>query len=116
VIAQMAEEVIVMYLGKIVERADVKTLFNDPKHPYTQELMRSIPKLTRSGINETLATIEGSVPPAYLIPPGCSFHPRCFRAKAGVCDTISPNLTEVGPKHEANCLIYAPDGQPGPAA
>ena len=116
VIAQMAEEVIVMYLGKIVERGDVRTLFNDPKHPYTQELLKSIPKLTRSRSGETLAAIEGSVPPAYLIPPGCSFHPRCSRAKAGVCDTTEPNLVTVDPEHEASCLLYASDGQPGPAA
>ena len=116
VIAQMAEEVIVMYLGKIVEHADVKTLFNDPKHPYTQELLKSIPKLVRSRSEEALATIEGSVPPAYLIPSGCAFHPRCTRARAGVCDVTEPHRVAVGPAHEASCLLYSDDGQPGPAA
>ena len=116
VVAQMAEEVIVMYLGKIVERADVKTLFNDPKHPYTQELLKSIPKLGRSRQTERLAAIAGTVPPAYLTPPGCSFHPRCPSARPGVCDSVVPGEVPIRTGHTVRCLLYSESGQAGPAA
>ena len=116
VIAQMAEEVIVMYLGKIVERANVKTLFNDPKHPYTQELLKSIPKLGRARQTEKLAAIAGAVPPAYLTPPGCSFHPRCPSAREGVCDSVVPGDVAIRAGHGVRCLLYSETGQAGPAA
>jgi len=112
VVAQMAQEVIVMYLGKIVERADVKTLFRDPKHPYTQELLRSIPKLSRGGQNERLTSIRGNVPPPFERPTGCAFHPRCPAFMPGVCDVLDPQPIEFGPGHTASCLLYsdnAPD-------
>ena len=83
VVAQVAEEVIVMYLGKVVERADVKTLFRDPKHPYTQELLKSIPQLSRLKQNERLTSITGNVPPPFVRPSGCPFHPRCPMAMPG---------------------------------
>ena len=107
VVAQMAEEVIVMYLGKVVERADVHTLFRDPKHPYTQELLKSIPQLSRTSQSERLAAISGNVPPPFVRPIGCPFHTRCPKFMSGVCDVIEPQLTTVGARHTASCLLYS---------
>ena len=107
VVAQMAKEVIVMYLGKVVERADVRTLFSDPKHPYTQELLKSIPRLSRTGQTERLAAISGNVPPPFVRPTGCSFHPRCPKFMSGVCDVVEPTLATVGIRHTVSCLLYS---------
>src|SRR5690606_25778089 len=75
VVAEIADEVAVMYLGKIVERADADTIFNAPKHPYTQALLKSIPKIAMK--REELDPIKGMVPNPYRRPEGCTFHPRC---------------------------------------
>lgn len=107
VVAQMAEEVIVMYLGKVMERADVHTLFSDPKHPYTQELLKSIPRLSRTRQTERLAAISGNVPPPFVRPSGCPFHPRCPKFMPGVCDVIEPQLMTVGANHTVSCLLYS---------
>ncbi len=107
VVAQMAQEVIVMYLGKIVERAKVDRLFGEPRHPYTQELLKSIPKLSRQKPTERLAAISGNVPPPFERPSGCPFHPRCPQFIAGLCDVVEPKALEVGPGHTAACLLYA---------
>mgnify|MGYP003768405379 FL=1 len=107
VIAQMAEKVIVMYLGKIVEQGDVASIFNDPKHPYTQELLKSIPKLGRIRSTDKLSVIDGTVPPAYSIPSGCSFHPRCPKFVSGLCEVNDPTPISVGTNHTANCLLYS---------
>lgn len=111
VVAQMSQHIIVMYLGKIVESADVKTLFRDPKHPYTRELLKSIPKLSRTGQTERLAAISGSVPPPFERPTGCPFHPRCPQFMAGTCDAIDPAPVEVGPEHTVSCLLYSEPDQ-----
>src|SRR5690606_35142845 len=76
VVAQLCDEVVVMYLGRVVERANVEDLFYNPKHPYTVSLLRSIPRL---GVNrgQKLEVIKGSVPDPYSRVPGCPFHPRC---------------------------------------
>jgi len=105
VIAEMAEEVIVMYLGKLVERADVYSLFYDPKHPYTQALLRSIPRIGRKS-RERLDTIEGMVPDPYNVPSGCTFHPRCRHFMPGVCDVAEPQLVDVGGGHFVGCFLY----------
>ncbi len=105
VIAEMAQEVIVMYMGKVVERADVYALFYDPKHPYTQALLRSIPKLGRKR-RVRLDTIEGMVPDPYNIPPGCAFHTRCRSFMPGVCDAAEPQLIDVGDGHLVSCFLY----------
>ncbi len=112
VVAQMADEVIVMYLGKVVEQADTKTLFSDPKHPYTQELLRSIPRLSRTKQTERLTAIQGSVPPPFVRPSGCSFHPRCPKAMAGVCDVVEPQRVDVGPTHSVSCLLFSDTPEP----
>lgn len=109
VVAQMAEEVIVMYLGKIVEWTDIKTLFENPKHPYTVELLKSIPRLRRARQQDRLTAIAGSVPSPYVRPSGCPFHPRCPQAVPGMCDTIEPELMQVGERHVVSCLLYDDD-------
>jgi peptide/nickel transport system ATP-binding protein len=112
VIAQMADEVAVMYLGRIVERAPVDELFDDPKHPYTRALMRSIPRLgtPRHG---RLSVIVGSLPSPYAQPAGCPFHPRCPSAMPGVCDVHEPALRPVGQTAAVSCFLYHnPDGSP----
>ncbi|MCI0822082.1 MAG: ABC transporter ATP-binding protein [Chloroflexi bacterium] len=111
VVAQMAEEVIVMYLGKIVEHTDVRTLFKEPKHPYTQELLKSIPRLRRQRQTDRLTAIAGSVPSPYVRPKGCPFHPRCPKFMPGVCDELEPQLTEVGGRHMVSCLLYSEDAK-----
>ncbi len=105
VIAEMAQEVIVMYLGKVVEQADVKTLFREPKHPYTRALMRSIPRLG-DRTRERLQAIEGMVPTPNDMPTGCPFHPRCAEAIPGVCDVQEPPVVDFGQGHTARCLLY----------
>jgi peptide/nickel transport system ATP-binding protein len=109
VIAQMVDYVVVMYLGKVVEVADVDTIFYDPKHPYTQSLLRSIPRLGRKsarGVSSRLTAIRGTVPDPYNIPSGCPFHPRCRKAIAGLCDTKEPPFLDVGADHKVRCVLY----------
>jgi len=107
VIAEMAERVAVMYAGRIVEQAEVKTLFAKPLHPYTQGLMGSIPVLGK--IKEKLDVIPGNVPNLINLPPGCRFAPRC-RARVEyqlkMCTEVEPDLIEVVPAHTARCWLY----------
>ncbi len=102
VVAEMADDVAVMYLGKIVERTDVDTLFYNPQHPYTQSLLDSIPRIGRNV--EDLEVITGSVPNPMNIPRGCPFHTRCREALPGLCDVEVPELKEIEPGHEVSCL------------
>ncbi|MEC1373886.1 ABC transporter ATP-binding protein [Heyndrickxia oleronia] len=104
VVAEMCDEVIVMYAGKIVERTDVDTLFHNPKHPYTELLMNAIPKMDEEV--ETLSTIEGIVPSLQKMPQvGCRFANRCPKAMPE-CKTITPQLAEIEAGHEVSCLLY----------
>jgi len=105
VIAEMTQEVIVMYLGRVVERADVRSLFHNAKHPYTQALLRSIPRIERNR-KTRLETIEGMVPSPFNIPTGCPFHPRCPHAIPGTCDVLDPPTVDVGGGHLVNCVLY----------
>jgi len=109
VVAQMAHKIVVMYLGKIVEMADTRELFDDPKHPYTQELLRSIPKLSRERSTERLNAISGNVPPPFARPSGCTFHPRCPQAMKGKCDVIEPSQTNLSDGRVVSCLLYEED-------
>jgi len=107
VIARMTEYVIVMYMGKVVEEADVDTIFHNPKHPYTQALLKSIPRLgQRTRERRRLESIYGSVPDPYALPKGCSFHPRCSHKIVGVCDQEEPPNIEIEPGHKARCVLY----------
>ena len=103
VVAEIADEVAVMYLGKIVEKSDANTIFNAPKHPYTQALLNSIPKITLE--RKELDPIKGIVPNPYRRPGGCPFHPRCPKAMPE-CRTIEPAVTKLGENHFVQCLLY----------
>jgi peptide/nickel transport system ATP-binding protein len=107
VVAQMCEDVIVMYMGKVVEQSSVDALFHAPRHPYTQALLRSIPRLgqTLHG-RQRLETIKGSVPDPYSIPAGCPFHPRCTQRIRGVCDRETPPWVEGESGHKVRCVLY----------
>ena len=103
VVAQMADDVAVMYLGRIVEQSDVRSIVKKPLHPYTMGLLASLPGLS-SG-NDRLHSIKGSVPSLTSIPRGCPFHPRCEYCKPGVCDIgAPPPLEEIEPGHSTACL------------
>ena len=106
VVAEMADDVVVMYLGRVVEQAPVDEIFYAPKHPYTQALLRSIPHI-RSKAREHLASIAGFVPHPYNRPPGCPFHPRCASFMPGVCDRREPELLQISEKHAVSCFLYA---------
>ena len=112
VIAEMADEVAVMYMGKIVERGDTRTIFHRPLHPYTVGLLRSTPKLA-AGRAGDLTPIPGNVPDPFAIPTGCAFYPRCRAAKRESCkNPAGIPLREVEPGHFVRCTLYeAPSEQ-----
>ena len=101
VVAEMADEVAVMYAGRVVERAPGAAIFDDPQHPYTLGLLGSIPRLEHD--RDRLLTIEGAVPPPFALPRGCRFHPRCVFA-AAACEIDIPDLRMLSPDHEAACI------------
>jgi oligopeptide/dipeptide ABC transporter ATP-binding protein len=108
VIAEMADEVVVMYLGRVVETSSVDSIFHDPKHPYTRALLRSIPGVQNEA-RVKLPTIAGSIPHPFARPKGCPFHPRCTEAVAGVSDVIVPELLQLGENgHRVACHLYDP--------
>ena len=103
VIAEVSDDVAVMYMGKVVEYSTAQKVFHDPKHPYTQGLMESIPALTKK--KERLKPIKGMVPDPYNLPKGCPFEPRCPHAMA-VCKEKMPPLKEVAQGHKGACWLY----------
>jgi len=105
VIAQIADEVYIMYLGKIVEHGLVGDIFHDPKHPYTVDLLHAIPKITGE-TKKRLVAIEGSIPSPFERVSGCPFHPRCSRIIKGVCESKVPVLTDFGNDHTTYCHLY----------
>ncbi|HZD56232.1 MAG TPA: ABC transporter ATP-binding protein [Anaerolineales bacterium] len=107
VIAEMADRVAVMYAGRIVEEAGIKTVFDKPLHPYTQGLIASIPVLGK--IQERLDVIPGSVPNLIDLPPGCKFAPRCrsrLEYELTICTEVEPDLISILPKHTVRCWLY----------
>src|SRR4029078_1298763 len=107
VVAEMADEDVVMYAGKVVERADVDTIFAEPHHPYTQGLLASIPR--RGKKRERLEVIRGVVPNPLNLPAGCLFKRRCPYAMP-ICDTAPP-LRAITPDHVSRCWL-TPEGEP----
>jgi len=105
VIAEMATDVAVMYLGRVVEQAPVDAVFHAPKHPYTRALLRSIPRM-RARSRERLTPIAGAVPHPYDRPVGCPFHPRCPDFIPGTCDREVPAPRTVGARHSVSCFLY----------
>ena len=112
VVARMADRVAVMYAGRIVEEAPVRALFDDPRHPYTQGLMASMPGAAPGA---RLAAIPGTVPPLGALPPGCSFAPRCPR-RFEPCPTAHPGTTDVGNGRGVKCYLYGPAVESAPDA
>jgi len=105
VVAEMADDVVVMYLGRVVEQGNVDDIFHDPKHPYTKALLQSIPSID-SVPKLKLPTISGSIPHPFNRPKGCPFHPRCVSSIAGRCDIEEPLLRDVGEGRKASCFLY----------
>ncbi len=107
VIAEMAQRVVVMYAGKVVETASTAVLFEDPKHPYTRGLLQSIPQLgerARHG-RRRLREIKGMVPSLYDLPEGCRFYPRCPE-RLEICRTQLPEMLDTGAGHAVRCWLY----------
>jgi peptide/nickel transport system ATP-binding protein len=110
VIAEMADDVVVMYLGRVVEYAGVDAIFHEPRHPYLQALLRSIPRIGVKG-GGRLAAIEGMVPNPLDIPAGCPFHPRCPELIPELCDVQTPPDTLLGQRHMVACHLYRREGR-----
>lgn len=106
VVSQIADEVVVMYAGNIVERGGVREIFGDPMHPYTRSLLRCIPDMKDK--NKTLHVIKGMVPSLYALPQGCAFCPRCEEA-VSQCQTEKPELVEKA-GHSVRCVLYRQEG------
>ncbi len=110
VIAEMASEVAVMYLGRVVEQSDIRSIFYNPLHPYTRALLRSIPRLqdvlTPREERRRLETIKGMVPDPYTRVKGCPFHPRCPEAISKVCDEVEPRTYQIEEGHTVRCHLY----------
>jgi peptide/nickel transport system ATP-binding protein/oligopeptide transport system ATP-binding protein len=106
VIAEMAQNVVVMYAGKVMEEADVDTLFAEPKHPYTKGLMSSIPVLGQEEKRRRLSTIPGVVPSLFKLSKGCLFHERCSEVREE-CRRNEPSIINLGNGHRVRCHNYA---------
>jgi peptide/nickel transport system ATP-binding protein len=105
VVAETTQRVVVMYAGKVVEEAPVRTLFSNPRHPYTQGLIRSIPRIDIAAVRKTrLEAIQGTVPSLLNPAPGCRFAARCRYAKS-ICTEAMPPLREVEPGHKVRCVL-----------
>ena len=106
VVAETADRVAVMYAGRIIEQSPVREIFHSPKHPYTEGLLRSVPRLTEEGIRRRrLETIEGTVPSLLDLPAGCKFAPRCSYVIED-CTLIEPALFQVNEEHLARCIRF----------
>jgi peptide/nickel transport system ATP-binding protein len=105
VIAQTADKVAVMYLGRIVERGPVRDVIRTPAHPYTQGLLNALPNL--EDLDAPLMPVPGDIPSPLERPPGCVFHTRCPVAIPGRCDTAIPTMVKVSPDHAAACFAVA---------
>ena len=104
VVGEMADEIMVMYLGMVMEHGSTDHIFDNPLHPYTVALWRSIP--TIEGKLARLQPIQGTLPSPYAIQPGCPFFSRCERRLPGKCDAGLPPLKEIEPGHEVRCILY----------
>ena len=107
VVAEIADEVTVMYLGKAVERAGVTEIFTDPKHPYTRALLQSIPDGRPHRRDQPLPTVPGMVPNPQNRPSGCAFRTRCEFAMPGICDQDTPPASQFGDAHQTYCHLYS---------
>ena len=113
VVAELCDDVLIMYGGKVAECGDVDTIFNQPKHPYTQRLLEAFPDVNAP--LETLASIPGHPPPLNDLPPGCRFEPRCHRT-GDLCASVTPAVREIKPGHLVACHYaetFETEGLPG---
>lgn len=108
VIAQIADTVAIMYLGQVVEYGPVREILRNPKHPYTMDLLRAVPRLGKTA-GQHLVAIEGSIPSPFERPAGCPFHTRCSRAMEGRCEVHMPAVTQLDAQHTVRCLLYEPE-------
>jgi peptide/nickel transport system ATP-binding protein len=108
IVAEVANRVAIMYAGRIVELAPRDDLLHNPAHPYTIKLLQSLPSRIRR--DQALHTIEGRVPPAHALPPGCRFAPRCHMVQAA-CWQVDPGLLSLDSDHTAACILYDADRQ-----
>jgi peptide/nickel transport system ATP-binding protein len=111
VIAQMANHVVVMYLGRIMEEGPVDDIFHAPQHPYTKALLRSIPSL-QSATRVALPVIAGTLPHPFNRPSGCPFHPRCEDMLAQRCASAVPALHSLGPRRAVSCFLHSDLAEP----
>jgi len=105
VIAQIADHVVIMYLGRVMETGPVDDIFHRPKHPYTKALLQSIPSV-QAQARTPLPTIAGTIPHPFNRPTGCAFHPRCPDVIAGACDRHIPALHPVDDPQPVSCFLY----------
>ncbi len=105
VIAQIADYVVVMYLGRVMETGPVDDIFHDPQHPYTRALLKSIPSI-QSESQKFLPTIEGSIPHPFNRPSGCSFHPRCVEFMPDACNRRTPIPQPINDRQSVSCFLY----------
>lgn len=105
VVAETCDQVVVMYLGQVVEQANTVQLFSEPKHPYTEALLRSIPRLGQRTVGR-IDPIKGMVPDPYNRPKGCAFHPRCDKFITGLCDQKEPPLHRLENGAMVRCFLY----------
>jgi peptide/nickel transport system ATP-binding protein len=104
VVAEMCDDVLVMYGGTVAEYASSDTIFNNPRHPYTQRLLQAFPDIAEPG--SMLASIPGNPPRLDDLPPGCRFEPRCHVCEAGsVCSQVHPPVVEIEPGHLVACHL-----------
>jgi peptide/nickel transport system ATP-binding protein len=108
VIAQIADTVAIMYLGQVVEYGPVREILRNPKHPYTVDLLRAVPRLGKTA-GQRLVAIEGNIPSPFERPSGCRFWPRCSRYMAGRCEQAMPAVTVVDDTHIVRCFLYEPE-------
>jgi peptide/nickel transport system ATP-binding protein len=105
VVAEMCDDVVVMYLGRVVEQGSVDDIFHNPNHPYTKALLSSIPSIEMES-RVKLPTITGSIPHPYARPAGCPFYPRCEKFMPGKCDKGEPSLVAISEKQKVSCFLY----------
>ncbi|MHA1567694.1 MAG: ABC transporter ATP-binding protein [Alphaproteobacteria bacterium] len=110
VIAQVADHVVVMYLGRVMETGPVDDIFHNPQHPYTKALLASIPSIHTSS-EEPLPTIEGSIPHPFNRPKGCPFYPRCEAFMPGKCDQRTPKLVATNDHQSVSCFLHHGGGE-----
>jgi oligopeptide/dipeptide ABC transporter ATP-binding protein len=111
VVKHFSDDIAVMYLGQLVEKAPSAVLFKNPRHPYTQGLIGAIPSIEKK--DQKLRTIRGMVPNLIYPPSGCRFHPRCdFRLE--VCDKVKPRFIEIGDRYYIACHLFDPEYKDSP--